>query len=110
MGVSRDGCDCLAEGRCYIAEPPGIVTIIVIAVHMPDGLCHMVAGVANRQMGCMASPRRVSSAGLRGARGSLTDKKIVNIERAWIAAVDGAKQTQCYDTKAPVSHPSSTRG
>ena len=66
----------------------------------------MVAGVANRQMGCMASPRRVSSASLRGARGSLTDKEIVNMEqRAWIAAVDGANKLNVMTPKRQLVTP-----
>jgi hypothetical protein len=109
-GVSRDGCDCLAEGRCYIAEPPGIVAIIIIVVHMPDGLGHMVARVANRKMCCMASPRRVSSASLRGARGSLTDKKFVSRgQLACFAALDSANKLNVMAT-APYNPPSFSRG
>lgn len=66
----------------------------------------MVAGVANRQLGCMASPGRVSSTSLRGARGSLIDTKIVNMEQgAWIAAVDGANKLNVMTPKCQLVTP-----
>jgi hypothetical protein len=107
-GVSRDSCDCLAEGRCYIAEP---AVIIIVVVHMPDGLGDMVARVANRKMGCMASPRRVSSASLRGARGSLTDKKFVRRgQLVCFAGLGCANELNVMALERHTGHPSFSRG
>lgn len=57
-------------------------------------------------MGCMASPCRVSSASLRGARGSLTDRKIVNMEqRARIVVADSANKLNVMTPKRQLVTP-----
>lgn len=111
-GVSRDSCDCLAMGGSYIAQPPGVVAIIVITVHMSNSFRHMVAGVANREMGCMASPRRVSSASLRGARGSLTDrekKRLAKVDSRALPSLIALLNSMVW-RRRPYRHPSRTRG
>lgn len=47
---------------------------------MPNRLRYMVTGIANREMGAVASARRVSSASLRGTCGSLECREDVSNE------------------------------